>query len=88
MDRSLATLYDFKEKANARTTAKEVITKLQAVENIKTRIQDNLKPMEYTTFDVAHIDTIVYLAGEKEEACSNIKHYFCTGNLSLLFIYP
>ena len=85
VDRSLATLDDIKEKDNARTTAKEAITKLQAVESIKMRIEDDLqRPMKYTAYGVAEVDTTVYLAGKKG-ACSRMMNYMCIGNSSLYY---
>ena len=82
MDRSIASLNDIKEKTNTRITAKEAITQLEMVENIKTRVKEDLIiPMKYAAYEVTEVDTTVYLAGEIEGACSRMMHYLWKGNL-------
>ena len=69
--RNIDTLEDVKQKANAKATVRETLTKIEVIENITERIKQNLyRPLMYTGHELTDVQTIVYLSGEKEDFLS------------------
>ena len=78
--RSIDALNDMKEKGDVKKTAKETLSNIQMVENIKTKMAEDLKgPLQFTTYGLSEIETLIYLSGEKEGFVDKLRRYCWKG---------
>ena len=78
--RSIDTLDDMKEKGDGTKTAKETLSNIQVLENIKAKMAEELKsPLQFTTYGISEIETWIHLSGEKEGVVDKLRRYCWKG---------
>ena len=80
-----------KEKFDGRKPVKETLCNIQMVENIKTKMVEDLKsPLQFTAYGISEIETLIYLSGEKEGFLDKMRR-LCWKGIQVIFkqiIYP